>query len=110
MTTINVNNFLLSLMAEIESRSGLAWVTGVPTAPRSLWLHEIVDSSATDPASVIRCYGGESPSAIWGRKLTLSLQVLTRGSQASPVLSQAWVLQEAMLSDQGHPAVHCLRA
>lgn len=104
---INFGSFLVSLMALIESRSEgqLAWVTGDQTVARSLWLNELVEASATDPATVIRCYGGATPAG-FSRKLAVSLQQMTRGSDAMAVMAQAIAVSECLLSDAGRPMNH----
>lgn len=114
MQQIDVNKFLVSLMTAIEGRSaallapadGLVWFTADPTAQRSLWLSEIIDSCASETATVVRAYGGGAPGGINYRRPNLSLQVLTRGRQSNLVMAQAWHLQEAMLADRGHARVH----
>lgn len=102
MTAIDVNKFLISLADMVAQRSSLVFATAGPTAPRSLWLHEIVEGAGTaDPASSLRLYGGPIPWGILPRP-TASLQFMTMGSAAAAVMEQAWTIHAAM-HDQGHP-------
>ena len=105
MQTLDVNQFLLSLCCEMSRLSGLVFATTNPSIRRQLWMHELIEDQAAQPATSLRPYGGTFPAGMICRP-SVSIQGLTLGKDAGLVWDQAMKVHQAWLDDAGRPRSH----